>query len=46
MMNFESKNILPDKNIDGYLHEKFIILMIRKFYLAQEISQREAFLKI
>jgi phosphatidylserine/phosphatidylglycerophosphate/cardiolipin synthase-like enzyme len=25
MMNFESKHILPDKNINGYLHEKFII---------------------
>jgi phosphatidylserine/phosphatidylglycerophosphate/cardiolipin synthase-like enzyme len=25
MMNFESSYILPDKNIDGYLHEKFII---------------------
>ncbi|WGS64303.1 phospholipase D-like domain-containing protein [Marinitoga aeolica] len=25
MMNFESANILPDKNINGYLHEKFII---------------------
>lgn len=25
MMNFESSNILPDKNYDGYLHEKFII---------------------